>query len=83
MVSVASDGTADRIAARILFKVLRAGSGTPARYSSMLFGALSPFAIEARVPDFVVFMRAMLREPRFRVHCNTFVLQHSTLSRVM
>jgi hypothetical protein len=29
MVSVASGGTADRIAARILFKVLRAGSGTP------------------------------------------------------
>src|SRR4029077_9923081 len=39
MVSVASRGTAERIAARTLFKVLRAGSGTPARYSSTLFGA--------------------------------------------
>jgi hypothetical protein len=31
MVSVASAGTADRIAARIFVKVLRAGSGTPAK----------------------------------------------------
>src|SRR5439155_15086353 len=38
MVSVASDGTADRIVARILFRVVRAGSGTSARYSSMFVG---------------------------------------------
>src|SRR6266852_2938474 len=55
MVSVASGGTADRIAARILFKVLRAGSGTPATYSSTFFGALLPFAAELRIPRFHFF----------------------------
>src|SRR5882762_3109077 len=44
MASVASGGTAARIAARIFFKVLRAGSGTPARYSSTFFGGRLPFA---------------------------------------
>src|SRR2546422_7163241 len=68
MVSVASGGTADRIAARILFKVLRAGSGTPARYSSTFFGAPLPFAAELRLPDFTFFMRAMLQEPPLQVH---------------
>src|SRR6267143_2000129 len=68
MVSVASGGTADRIAARILFKVLRAGSGTPARYSSMFFGAPLPFAAELRLPDFTFFMRAMLQGLSFQVH---------------
>src|SRR5204863_7760612 len=62
MVSVASGGTADRIAARILFKVLRAGCGTPARYSSTFFGAPLPFATKLRLPDFTFFMRAMLQE---------------------
>ncbi len=38
MVSVAWGGTAERMISRILFKVLRAGSGTPSRYSSMFFG---------------------------------------------
>src|SRR5437899_3282898 len=38
MASVASDGTTDRIAARTLFKLPRAGSGTRARYSSTLLG---------------------------------------------
>src|SRR5260370_35726150 len=69
MVSVASGGTADRIAARTLFKVLRAGSGTPVRYSSMLFGgffgglfgAPCPFAAEPRLPDFAFFMLALLQ----------------------
>jgi len=68
MVSVASGGTADRIAARILFKVLRAGSGTPARYSSTFFGAPLPFAAELRLPDFTFFMRAMLQELPLQVH---------------
>src|SRR5713226_1948186 len=68
MVSVASRGAADRIAARTLFKVLRAGSGTPARYSSMLFGAPLPFAPEPRLPDFPFFMRAILGEPPLQVH---------------
>src|SRR5579863_416705 len=62
MVSVASGGTADRIAARIFFKVLRAGSGTPARYSSTFLGGLLRSAAELRPPDFRLFMRAMLWE---------------------
>src|SRR6266480_6767180 len=68
MVSAASGGTADRIAARILFKVLRAGSGTPARYSSTFFGAPLPFATELRFPDFTFFMRVMLQELPLQVH---------------
>src|SRR5437899_1077766 len=53
MISVACAGTADRIIARTLFNVLRAGSGTPARYSSTLLGAV--FLVEeagARDVDF-------------------------------
>src|SRR5215472_810474 len=46
MVSVASRGTARRIAARILLKALRAGSGTLARYSATFFGAPFPLAVE-------------------------------------
>src|SRR5260370_41631506 len=68
MVSVVSGGTADGIAARILFKVLGAGSGTPARYSSTFFGAPLPFAAELRSPDFTFFMRAMLQELPLQVH---------------
>src|SRR3989442_8114941 len=68
MVSVASGGTADRIAARILCKVLRAGSGTLARYSSTFFGALLPFAAGLRLPDFTFFMRAMLQELPLQGH---------------
>lgn len=72
MVSVASDGTADRIAERILFKVLRAGSGTPARYSSTFFGAPLPFATELRLPDFTFFTRAMLQELPPQVHATDY-----------
>src|SRR6058998_2137817 len=68
MVSAASGGAADRIVARILFKVLRAGSGTRARYSSIFFGAPLPFAAEPRLPDFTFFMLAILREPPLQVH---------------
>src|SRR6202521_764387 len=68
MVSVASGGTADRITARILFKVLRAGSGTRATYSSTFLGAPLPFAAEPRLPDFTFFMPAMLRELAVQVH---------------
>ena len=68
MVSVASGGTADRIAARILFKVLRAGSGTPARYSSTFFGAPLPFAVELRLPDFTFFMRRCYKDHLLQVH---------------
>src|ERR1700683_621670 len=56
MVSVASAGTAARIAARILFKALRAGSGTPARYSSTLLGAAERFAAAPRVSDLLLFL---------------------------
>src|SRR5271168_3664319 len=45
MTSVVSGGTTDRIVARTRFSVLRAGSGTAARYSSTLCGAL-PLPIE-------------------------------------
>src|SRR6266566_334121 len=68
MVSVASGGTADRIATRILFKVLRAGSGTPARYSSTFFGAPLPFAAELRLPDFTFSMPPMLQELPLQGH---------------
>src|SRR6266849_6606450 len=80
MVSVASGGTADRIAARILFKVLRAGSGTPARYSSTFFGAPSPFGAELRLPDFTFFMRAMLRELPLQVHAPDHVSRSTPLT---
>src|ERR1700751_129845 len=39
MASVASGGTTERSTARILFKVLRVGSDTRARYSSTFLGA--------------------------------------------
>src|SRR4029077_13564126 len=68
MGSVASRGTTDRITARILFKVPRAGSGTRARYSSMFFGAdlrpiLEPTLREA----------ALLGLPARRVRCVSFI----------
>src|SRR5580704_12907081 len=58
MASVASFGTADRIVARTLFKVLRAGSGTRDRYSSTSFGA-------SRLDEIAFFMRSLpdLRRP--------------------
>src|SRR6266700_7590872 len=68
MVSVASGGTADRIATRILFKVLRAASGTLARYSSTFFGAPLPFTAGLRLPDFTFFMPAMLQELPLQGH---------------
>src|ERR1700674_5867326 len=44
MPSVASGGTAERMVARIVFKVLRAGSETAARYLSTSFEPSSLFA---------------------------------------
>src|SRR6267143_3166633 len=61
MASVASAGMAERIAARTLFNVLRAGSGTPARYSSTLLGSTLPFAAEPRAVELVFFMRVILQ----------------------
>src|SRR5437867_3594336 len=68
MVSLASGGKADRIAARTLVKVRRAGSGILARYSSTLFGARLPFAAELRLPDFAFLMRAMLQKAPIQVY---------------
>src|SRR5438445_6444460 len=68
MVSVASGGAADRIAMRILLKVLRAGSGIPARYSSTFFGAPLAFAAELGPPDFTFFMPEMLQKLPLQVH---------------
>jgi hypothetical protein len=70
MASVVSRGTADRMAARIFFKVPRAGSGTPARYSSTLFGAPLPLAAELRLPGFTFFMREMLQEAPIQVYAS-------------
>jgi len=55
MTSVAYAGTADRITARTFFNVLRPGSGTPAMYSSTVFGAALLFA-GPRSPAFAFFM---------------------------
>ena len=59
MVSVASGGTAERIAVRILVKVLQAGSGTSARYSSTFFGATLALMVEPRALEFVFFIRVV------------------------
>src|SRR6266571_2350578 len=68
MVSVASGGATDRIKARILFKVLRAGSGTRATYSSTSFGATLRFAAEPRA--FAFFIRGILQKRSFPVHAS-------------
>jgi hypothetical protein len=52
MISAASAGTADRIAARICFNAPWAGAGTLARYSSKFFGVPFFFAAALRLPDF-------------------------------
>jgi len=62
MVSAASGGNAERIAARIWFKVVHAGSGTPARYSSIFFGAARRFAAVLRWGGVAFFVRVMLRD---------------------
>src|SRR5438270_12609214 len=55
MTSVVSGGTTARIAARILFKALWAGSGRSAKYSSTVFRARLDFAAA-----FAFFMSMML-----------------------
>src|SRR5579864_8475388 len=54
MPSVASEGTTERIVARILLRVVRAGSGTRARYASMSFGMLR-FDPKPSPPDITFF----------------------------
>src|SRR5579864_1456613 len=66
MVSVASSGAAERIAARIVFRVLRAGSGTRARYSSTFSGPPLTFAGELRLLDFTFFMRPRTGNVKFQ-----------------
>ena len=68
MVSVPSGGTADRIAARILFTVLRAGSGTPARYSSMLLGASPAFAADLQLAGLARFMWTTRQALPLQIH---------------
>src|SRR5438105_13207727 len=62
MVSPASRGTTERIAARILFKALRAGFGTRAKYSFALFARDSRLAGELRLPDFAFFTRESIAQ---------------------
>src|SRR5207302_10787420 len=63
MTSVASRGTTDRITARILFKVLRAGSGIFAMYSSVFLGTALPFFIREilQAPSFLVYAQDAMR----------------------
>src|SRR5580700_7548711 len=68
MISVASGGAAERMTARISFKVLRAGSGTPARYSSIVLGARLGFAVKVPLAGFAFFIRAMLQELSPQLH---------------
>src|SRR5271157_1460513 len=68
MASVASCGTAERIAARTFFRVLRAGFGTPARYSSTFFGTMPPFAAEPRALGFAFFIAEIVQRLLLQVH---------------
>src|SRR5580704_5482777 len=68
MASVVSGGATDRIAQRIFCRIPRAGSGTRARYSSIVFGAALLFAVGLRSPDFRFFMWLMLQEAQTQVH---------------
>src|SRR5882762_3391042 len=75
MTSVASGGTAERIVARILLSVLRAGSGILARYSSTSFGATLAFAVERLLPDFAFFIMGRLpAQPRWLCHVPSVVI---------
>src|SRR5207237_10777896 len=58
MVSVASAGTALRIAARILLRFARAAFGTLARYTSTFLGAILAFARIRRLMAFTFFTRS-------------------------
>src|SRR5258707_236146 len=61
MASVVSAGTTERMVARIRFKVLRAGSGTFARYSSTLAGAAFPVEAAPPLPGLALFIRSLPR----------------------
>src|ERR1019366_596768 len=68
MVSVASGGKAERIAARIRVRILRAGSATVAMYSWMVLGVPFPFFCELESPDCFFLMPSMLQGPAHSVH---------------
>src|SRR5207253_10908267 len=70
MVSVASAGTALRIAARILLRFARAASGTLARYSTTSLGAILAFARTRRLLAFTFFTRSSFPDDwRLRTVC--------------
>src|SRR6266481_5463960 len=71
MTSVASAGTAERIVARILLKVVRPGSGTLAMYSSTSFGPTLAFALERLLPDFAFFILGRLSRTA-KIGCATY-----------
>jgi len=57
---VALRDTTERIAARIFFKALRAGSGTRAKYSSTFLGGPVRLAGDLLLRDFVFFTQASI-----------------------
>jgi hypothetical protein len=61
MISTEFLGTAEPMAACILFRVVRVGSGTLARYWSTVFGAGRVFFLGLRVLHFRFFMLEVLR----------------------
>src|ERR1700687_275947 len=70
MASLVSGGTAERITARMVFKVVRAGSGTAARYSSTFFAVALRFMDEARWLDLAFFIQVSpIRCLRPTLHC--------------
>jgi len=70
MVSAASGGSADRIAARIFFTALRAGSGVAAMYSSTVSGFFplgeGLLLEDLRTLDFVFFIGTCYENFRIR-----------------
>jgi hypothetical protein len=65
---IAAGGRADRIAVRISFNMLRAGSETRAKYSSTFFGTLLRFLPEMALRDFTFFIVGSPRVQALRRH---------------
>jgi hypothetical protein len=79
-------GTTERIAVRILFKVLRADLGTRAMYPSMVFGADLRLLGEPRPADLAFFIRGILQGPFLQVYslgCHAGRLGAETLSNLL
>jgi len=65
MISVEPAGTTERMVARSLSRVVRAGLGTEAKYSATVFGFFAgfrPLAVEAPLADFTFFMLGILSQ---------------------